>query len=146
MEELYSLSLKIFPMKKLPRYLFPILAILFGLFLIYIIYSAGTRTPNIFLSAIGKIPFGDKIGHFLLMGTMSFILNLALKIKEIKIRTFNLLLGSCIITVLITIEEFSQIFIQSRNFDLIDLLFNYLGIITFGYFAKWVGNRIWKNG
>jgi polysaccharide biosynthesis protein VpsQ len=42
-------------------------------------------------------------------------------------------LGCLIIAVAMTIEEFSQIWIPNRTFDLMDLAANYLGISIAGW-------------
>jgi len=78
------------------------------------------------------IPFGDKIGHFLLMAIFSFLMNCTLKNKTLGLYNTKVLTGSIIVFTLITIEEFSQLGNENRNFDLIDLAFNYLGIIVGG--------------
>jgi hypothetical protein len=42
------------------------------------------------------------------------------------------------ITLLITLEEFGQLAIPSRTFDLTDLGWNYVGIAVFGLPAIWL--------
>jgi VanZ family protein len=76
---------------------------------------------------------------------MSFLLNLALKIKQINIRNIDFLLGSLIMFIIVSLEEMTQLFIASRTFDLIDLFFNYLGIFVFSILAKFVGKYIWTD-
>lgn len=124
--------------------IFPILAIGLASFIIYTIYAANTGTPFIFIKLIQQIPYGDKLGHFLLIGSMSLLLNLALQVRKIQISKFSFLLGSVILFTIITIEEFSQMFFPNRTFDLVDLFFNYLGIFVFGKLAIFIGKSIWK--
>lgn len=76
-----------------------------------------------------NFPGGDKVGHVVLLLLFSLITNLIFYTRKIKIKNNFIFMGSIIIFCLITIEEFSQIFIPSRSFDLLDLLCNYLGII-----------------
>ena len=123
--------------------IFPILAFGFACFVTYIIYIANTGTPSSFMNMMMGIPYSDKLGHFLLIGGMSFLLNLALKLKKIQILKFSLLLGSLIVFTLISLEEFSQLFNSKRTFDLVDLFFNYLGIFVFGKLAEYFGKRMW---
>lgn len=127
------------------KYIFPIMAIGFAIFLGYTIYAANTQTPFFFIQLIKNIPFGDKIGHFCLIGSMCFLLNLALRIKEINISNLHFLIGSIIMFAIVTLEEITQMFIPSRTFDLVDLFFNYLGIFVFGRLAVFIGKYIWKN-
>jgi VanZ family protein len=76
---------------------------------------------------------------------MCFLLNLALKIKQINIRNIDFLLGSLIMFIIVSLEEMTQLFIASRTFDLVDLFFNYLGIFVFSILAKFVGKYIWTD-
>lgn len=96
------------------------------------------------LDFVGDIPFGDKIGHFLLMGTFSFLLNLALQARTLQFWKINFLLGSLIVLALVTLEEFSQIFVGGRSFDLTDLIFDYAGIFVFGEAARFVCRKTSK--
>lgn len=109
-----------------------------------IVVLADFRGTRYLLDFVGSIPFGDKIGHFLLMGTFSFLLNLALSAKTIRFWRINVLLGSSIVLTLVTLEEFSQIFVVGRSFDLTDLVFDYAGIFIFGEAARFVCRRAAK--
>jgi len=82
----------------------------------------------LFFKLIEHVPMGDKFAHITLVGTLAFLLNLILGAKTFTIRKMELLLGSCIVFGIMTVEEFSQIYIPMRNFDLVDLMANYLGI------------------
>ncbi len=77
---------------------------------------------------VSSLPFGDKWVHFILIGTLAFLLNYALDGRMLKIGRLKILLGCSIIAVAITLEEFSQIWIPLRTFDLVDLAANYCGI------------------
>ncbi len=128
------------------NYFIPI-SILFASFLVFVVYSAITeQTDYFFFKWIRKIPYGDKIGHISLLGTMSLFLNLALQCKKINVLKYRILFGSFILSLIATLEEISQIFFPSRTFDLVDLTFNYLGIFIFGRLAVFLKNKFWKNG
>jgi VanZ family protein len=106
----------------------------FALFLVYVIFCAITKQDVFFLRFIRSIPYGDKIGHVCLMGTMTFLLNLALlawRGARHSIRSC-ILLGCGMVATIITLEECSQAFIPTRSFDLLDLSANYLGILLAG--------------
>jgi polysaccharide biosynthesis protein VpsQ len=79
------------------------------------------------------VPGGDKLGHALFIGTLAFLLNYALAGRMIRIGSLKILLGCWIIAVAMTVEEFSQIWIPSRTFDLVDLAANYFGITLAGW-------------
>ena len=111
------------------------------LILAFIIYLADNKGTAYLLNFVRNVPYGDKIGHFLLMGGLSFLLNLALNAKTVKFWKFGYLLGSLIVLVVVTIEEFSQIFIRGRTFDLTDLAADFLGIFLFGELARFICKR-----
>jgi len=110
-------------------------AIFFGLFVVVIIIFADTSD----LGPLGKIydiPFGDKLGHFVLFGLLSLVVNLAVFEARPKDNKSRLALITCLIlALLIGLEEFSQIWFPSRSFSLFDLAAGYLGVALFGWCA-----------
>ena len=118
-----------------------ILAGIYILLLAVLVYLAnGSETAKLF-RFIRSLPMGDKIGHFFLMGMLSFLLNLALGGRKIELWGIGIPLGTLIALVVVTIEEISQIFVRSRSFDLIDLLFDFAGIVLLGQLAVWLATR-----
>ncbi|MCV9385937.1 VanZ family protein [Reichenbachiella ulvae] len=105
---------------------FPPLA--FFLFILWMVWSADTNHKNFIMDIGHSVPFGDKIGHFLLFGILALLMNTALKFRKtnLKYRTFHL--GSLLVFAFAAIEECSQLAFQSRTFDLVDVLFDLLGI------------------
>jgi polysaccharide biosynthesis protein VpsQ len=103
-----------------------------------IIFVADTKSTRYVLSFVGNIPFGDKLGHFFLMGIFAFLFNLSLSCRKV----WRVLLGSLIVLGIVVIEEFSQIFIRGRSFDLTDLVADFLGILIFGKIAQIVFKRL----
>jgi VanZ family protein len=99
---------------------------------IVIIILADRRALPGFINGLYAFPYGDKVGHFLLMGIVAFFVNLALHARRITIAKCPLLLGSLCVALLVTLEEFSQLFFPSRSFDLIDLAASLLGIVLLG--------------
>jgi len=84
---------------------------------------------------IDYLPFRDKTGHFLLIGGLTFFVNIVLNLKQIQISKHQFLLGSVLVLVFVTFEEASQHFISTRNCELLDLICNYIGIFVFGKFV-----------
>lgn len=113
-----------------------ILAIVYFLVLAGIVVLADLRETQFLFKPIRRLPYGDKIGHFLLMGFFSFLVNLALKAKTIRLWRINVLLGTLIVLAVVTIEEFSQKYIRGRSFDSVDLVADFAGIILFGELAR----------
>lgn len=109
-----------------------ILTVCYVLILAGIIFVADRKSTQYLLNFIGNIPYGDKLGHFFLMGTFSFLLNLSLNCR----RFWGILLGSLFVAVVVTIEEFSQILVRGRTFDWTDLVSDFLGIYIMGELAR----------
>lgn len=103
-----------------------------------IVFLADYKSTRYLLKFNGGIPYFDKVAHFLLMGGFSFLVNLWLKIKTFSVWKFRYLAGSSIVLIIVTLEEFSQIFISGRSFDIGDLAADYAGIIIFGELAGFV--------
>ncbi len=91
---------------------------------------------------IRGIPGGDKVGHFCLMGGLAFVVNLALGLRHFTLGRWQFLLGSTIVGALVLVEEISQAWLPSRTFDLVDLTFDFLGIVCFGWLAKRLVQRV----
>jgi len=109
-------------------------------FIVWIIYLANTGGNSVFFDLIKHIPYGDKVGHCLLFGTLTFLANLTLKFKTIKWGSISLYLGSSLVAVFVLVEEMSQGFISSRTLDGADLLADGVGIALFSYFS-WLTHR-----
>jgi VanZ family protein len=122
-----------------------IIAVIYVFILAGIIFLADTRGTNSF-AFINYFLFGDKIGHFCLMGTFSLLVNLVLGAKNFRLWKLNYLLGSLIVLTIVTAEEFSQMFIRGRTFDLGDLTFDYAGIFIFGEAARFICRKIITRG
>ena len=106
-----------------------------------IVFLADRGDSQFIFSWIRAIPYGDKFGHFFLMGGFAFVANYSLSCRCIKIGQRYFLLGSLIVALLVTLEEFSQLFIRYRTFDLLDLTFDFLGIWILGRFAQRLNHK-----
>lgn len=113
-----------------------ILAGLYVFLLAAIVFLVDRPVTQPLFSFVYNVPFGDKIGHFCLMGVFSFLLNWALGARSFKVWNINFLLGGSIVLSLVTVEEFSQIWVRGRTFDAGDLLFDFAGIRLFGESAR----------
>lgn len=123
------------------------ITIIYFLLLICIIYLADHHQYHTLFTVVRSMPGGDKSGHFLLMGLFSFLVNSTLSCRILNVRGRHLLLGSVLVFLLVTLEEISQRFVRYRTFDLVDLLFDYVGIWVFGKAALFLWlRRIVKSG
>lgn len=107
-----------------------------GLILIVVIANLGLGST--YFPFIYSIPGLDKIGHFFLMGILSFLINLLLKAKRIQLSSQNILLGSLVVILVVTLEELSQLFLIYRAFSWLDLVFDLGGIFLGGQLAAWL--------
>ncbi|MFK7803055.1 MAG: VanZ family protein [Anaerolineae bacterium] len=105
----------------------------FALFLLVIIYLA--NTDSIPMRHLYAIPNFDKIGHFTLFGLMAFFINRAMGCRRKELLGNVMLVGSLWLMSFVVLEEFSQIFIESRNFDVSDLMYDMVGIYFGGFIA-----------
>lgn len=105
---------------------------LFFLFVASIIVGSDLGRLRNITGWVNSLPLGDKWGHLVLIGTLTFLLNYALSGRMVKIGRLKILLGCAIVAVAMTVEECSQIWFPTRTFDLIDLAANYLGITLAG--------------
>lgn len=112
-----------------------ILLLVFTIALAWIINVANSGGSNFILEAVDTIPNGDKIGHFFVMGTFAYLVNLLLECKTFKLGSLNVLKGSTIVFVFVLIEEITHMFIRTRTFSYFDLLSDILGIVAFGILA-----------
>src|SRR4051812_22030479 len=83
------------------------------------------------LKVVYSFQYGDKAGHFVLLGTLALLVDLALLQVLPKSNPLTLLLaGSSVIAALISLEEMSQLWVPTRNPDWFDLLASYTGIVA----------------
>ena len=113
------------------------------IFLILLIIAFANQGDYIHIlkDLVKTIPYGDKWGHFILMGLLAFFVNLLLEAKQFNLFRLSFLKGSAIILIIVTVEEFSQLFIENRSFDWLDLTFDYIGIFVFGQLASYLIQR-----
>ena len=89
---------------------------------------------------VGMIPFGDKLGHLGLVGTLTVLLNLQLKRRK----SGPLMLGSLIVLVAMMLEEGSQYFFPARSFDGYDAIANLIGVLCGEGLVRMLPRRITK--
>jgi VanZ family protein len=108
----------------------------YALVLCSVIFMADRDWCHASFALVKSVPGGDKLGHFLLIGTLAFALNVAYGCPTVRLAGLRVLKCSLLLAVPVTLEEFSQIYFASRSFDLFDLLADFLGIMLFGEIAR----------
>lgn len=116
-----------------------LLATLLFLFLIVaIVIGADADRFPLLLKPLYDFPGGDKAGHFILFGILSFLLNKSALVLFPKRTPARLVLTvSLLLSIVIGLEEWSQSLFPSRTMSLIDLVASYAGVFVFALLAYW---------
>jgi polysaccharide biosynthesis protein VpsQ len=112
-----------------------IVAILFLAFIFLLIIAADAGRIPPFIHAIYDFPGGDKLGHFILYGILAFLLARAFPKPVQPLGRFIIPMVILALLIFAATEEFSQSFFSTRTFDLVDLTFSFLGILTGNWLA-----------
>ena len=112
-----------------------IITFFYMLFLAATIATADEGRLRWLYAVVGKVPEGDKIGHFVLMGMLAWLLNTSLGWRRSSVMGSAVWLGSVMVFTFATLEECSQRFFPARTFELLDLAGDYSGIAMAGLFA-----------
>ena len=113
-------------------------AILIIGFVLFIWWRADQGQLPGFISELYNFPYGDKVGHFLLMGGLTFFLCLPFCLREKHRSNRRMFYVMFAVALIITVEEIIQHFFATRTRDLVDLGFSYAGIACFGGLALWI--------
>ena len=110
--------------------------LLFSLFIVAIVIGADAGQFPQPLRYFYDFPGGDQVGHFVLFGILSFLLNISALILFSKPTTTRLVLTvSLLLSILIGLEEWSQALFPTRTLSLTDLLASYAGVALFAFLA-----------
>lgn len=108
----------------------------FFLFICWIIYLADTGQSSLFFQLVRSIPYGDKIGHAVLYGVLTLLLNISLKYQTIPLLFCRVQAGSLSVLIFAVIEELTQWALPNRAFDLADILADLVGIVLFDIISR----------
>lgn len=109
-----------------------ILAVAFAGFLVLIVVLANQGRLYDYVPDPTQYPGGDKICHFFLMGTMAMLANMSFYGAAIPFGRRRIFLGSALVFLFVAGEEFSQLYVEGRSFDWVDLTADVLGIMVLG--------------
>ena len=109
---------------------------LFSLLIVSIVIAANLDQFPRPLKYLYDFPGGDKLGHFVLFGILSFLINnSALSLLPNRIPARLILTVSLLLAILIGLEEWSQSLFPARTMSLTDLLASYTGVGVFALLA-----------
>lgn len=114
----------------------------FFVFICWIIWLADTGRSSVFFTLVKMLPYGDKLGHFLLFGPLTFGLNAALQFRKAHFGQMAAPLGSLLVLCFVLLEELSQHFFPRRTLDLLDLLADGAGIALFTWLSLLLERKI----
>ena len=97
-----------------------------------------------FITALYAFPNGDKVGHFVLFGILSFLLNMRLPLAPASRPWLSLAAGSLVLAIAVAAEEASQSLFRTRSASWADLASSCAGIICFASLA-WAVRRVRRN-
>ena len=111
-------------------------SVLYILVLTAIVIGADIGFLNPVSIWLHRVPFGDKLCHFVFVGMLSFLLSASFSV-HLKQKRKRFVVFSTIITlvVLTSLEEMSQTMLVYRSFSRLDMLANISGTCLFGSLA-----------
>ncbi len=125
---------------------FALLGVLFSGFLGWLIVSADAGRTNPLFELAHALPYGDKLGHMLLFGTLTLFANVGSNFRRVSfgrqscwgVRPY---LGALVVAIVVIIEECSQQYFPSRTFDGYDLMADGVGILLFSLVSLYLEKR-----
>ncbi|WP_165234576.1 VanZ family protein [Aquisphaera insulae] len=113
----------------------------FCVFLVSIIVAADMGLGPRIWGGLSRVPMGDKMCHAALMFTLCLLANLVVSCRKLRPGRGGLLLATTVIGILVLAEEVSQIWIPGRNFDLLDLTADAVGLVAADLAARRLHGR-----
>jgi polysaccharide biosynthesis protein VpsQ len=118
------------------------IAILFALFTLLVVILADLGLVGQIFGWLYSFPNGDKVGHFILMGTLALLASIGFPTTRIRLFALNLLKSSLILAILICIEELSQMMFPDRIASYLDLAASLAGIFSLGELGAYLKHRL----
>jgi hypothetical protein len=102
---------------------------------VYITLSALVSIRREWFGFLYSLPGRDHLAHFFGAGLLAFFMVLGFAPLATRRRLFGSLAPLAAAALLVTLDEFSQLVIPSRQFDLLDLAWSLSGVVVFGLAA-----------
>jgi polysaccharide biosynthesis protein VpsQ len=120
-------------------------SICFFMFILWIIHLANMNDGGVVFDFVKSIPYGDKVAHTLLFGLLALMVTISLKFRTLGYGRVKIYYGALLVSLFVVAEEFSQIFIPARTFDLGDLAGDAIGILVAVVIAYFLNKNLTKN-
>lgn len=105
-------------------------------FLGLVLYAADTGIGDRYWGWLKAVPMGDKVGHLGFMSTLCFLANRALGGRRTWFLGRPILLATGLVAIFVVAEEFTQIWLPHRHFDMLDLMADAIGITCGDWLAR----------
>lgn len=106
-----------------------------------IIWAADVGRLRPVLDRIERVPYFDKVGHLVLVGTLAFLCNLAIHPRP-GTPWWRITLTTWVLLGLLTLEEISQHYLPHRHCDAADWLADVAGLaLAHGCWWLWVNRK-----
>jgi VanZ family protein len=126
-----------------------VLSLLAFFFVATIIYLANSGS-EVIRNFSHTIPYADKFAHSIIFGVFCLILISSLRFRCFSVHRISIYHGFLLLLIFVVIEEFSQIFLETRSFDYLDLMADLIGMSIAAMIAKRISRlpsmQAWKSG
>ncbi|WP_440906190.1 VanZ family protein [Catenovulum sp. SX2] len=113
------------------------ICIAFICFIVWVIAAANSGANLILFQLVAGLPYGDKLGHFVIFLLITICAELLLKSRRWNFGRMQISAPSILVASFVILEEFSQLFIDNRTFDWLDLIASLVGVII----ASWLTHK-----
>ena len=108
------------------------LVLLYALLLLAVVWAADTGHLPIFAERIHRLPYVDKVVHFLMFGLLALGVNLSLAERHSWSLVRTIVTGGIFVAIVASLDETSNLVVTNRNWSLGDLAANYAGVLCVG--------------
>ncbi len=112
-----------------------IIAAIVFLSIVFTILMVNQGHSNFAILYIRDVPYGDKLAHCLLFGLLNGVLVFAFRGRTISIGPLCVYKGALLVSLFVLVEECSQMWIPTRQFEMLDLAADFVGILLSSLFC-----------
>ncbi len=119
-------------------------ALAFIAFFITIVIIADRGEGDRWWAFVHEVPFGDKLGHLVLIGTLGLLCNLAIRPRRVLFLPRFVTRTTVVLFVLLSFEELAQALLPNRTCDFFDWVADIAGLTIGQFFAARVRARFFQ--
>ncbi|MCB9595151.1 MAG: VanZ family protein [Sandaracinaceae bacterium] len=104
----------------------------YATFLVGVVIAANIGGTNeLFGPIVRAVPYGDKVGHFALIGLLAMLVDLAARRRDFSIGRLSIPMAPLVLFGLVLAEELSQLALDTRTCDPLDVAADIAGMVVF---------------